>query len=329
MRIIEGWRLVAAGFMSIIGCDTTEGVTPTTGLTNSTRKNLKTPIHPRVASPPVLGALLSLFTLWSMSGQRPQRPTMRYEFASIKRSAPGRGGFVCGPRSSPVQFTLEACPLDRLVVMAFGLGPHELQAGPAWISSESYTITAKSLRPANPLDQYALLQSPLEDRIGLKWHWGKKDAQVYLVAASDRGLKLSRTAAGSCVPFDEKSGPPAPQPGKPPSCGLTLMPQVQDGKGLRIDVTGTTMPRFLANLRILVGRPLVDNTPKPFDIHIKFARDGSLASGGLSDGAAETNEPSGLPNIFTVLRELGLNIKAGKAPMDVFVIDRIQRPTDN
>jgi uncharacterized protein (TIGR03435 family) len=279
-----------------------------------------------------IGTLLALAAPGCVFGQRPQPGTQRYEVASIKRSAPGRSGYGCGYKSSPLQLTLEACPLDRLIVMAFGLGPHELQGGPAWISSESYTITAKSLRPANPVEQYGMLQPLFEDRFRLKWHWGKKDSPVYFVTASERGLKVSPTAPGSCVPFDEKSGPPPPpQPGKPPSCGLMLFPVIQDGKGLGIDATGTTMPRFLGGLRVFVGRPLINNTAfrKTFDVHIKFARDGSLAAGGLPDEASDTNDPSGLPNIFTALRGLGLNIKAGKAPVEVFVIDSVQRPSDN
>jgi uncharacterized protein (TIGR03435 family) len=279
----------------------------------------------------IIGVLFALAVPGCVFGQRPRPPAQRYEVASIKRSASDKNGFGCGYKSSPLQLTLEACPLDRLIVMAFGLGPHELQGGPAWISAESYTITAKSLRPANSIDQYGMLQPLLEDRFRLKWHWGKKESSVYFVTASDRGLKLSPTAPGSCVPFDEKSGPPPPQPGKLPSCGLSLFPQVQDGKGLGIDVTATTMQMFLGGLRIFVGRPLIDNTgfKNTFDVHIKFARDGSLAAGGLPDAPSDANEPSGLPNIFTALRGLGLNIKSGKAPMDVFVVDNVQRPSDN
>ncbi len=244
---------------------------------------------------PAAGAFLALALPSCSFGQRPQPGTLRYEVASIKRSAPDKNGFGCGYKPSPLQLTLEACPLDRLIVMAFGLGPHELQGGPAWISTESYTITGRSLRPAKPMEQYGMLQPVLEDRFKLKWHWGKKDSPVYLVTASNRGLKLSPTASGSCVPFNEKSGPPPPpEPGKPPSCGLTLFPVIQDGKGLGIDVTGTTMPRFLGGLRVFVGRPMVDNTgfTRTFDVHIKFARDGSLASGGLPDAPSGTSEPS-------------------------------------
>jgi len=66
--------------------------------------------------------------------------------------------------------------------------------------------SARSLRPAKPLDQYAMAQPLIEDRFKLKWRWGKKDAPVYIVTASARGLKVSPTARGSCRPFDEKAG---------------------------------------------------------------------------------------------------------------------------
>jgi uncharacterized protein (TIGR03435 family) len=91
------------------------------------------------------------------------------------------------------------------------------------------------------------------------------------------------------------------------------------------------MSSLASHLAALLGRPVVDNTgfTAIFDIHLKFARDSSLAFGGLPDQAGQSADTSDHPNIFTAIRSLGLNITPGKGPVDVFVIDSVQKPTEN
>jgi uncharacterized protein (TIGR03435 family) len=55
-----------------------------------------------------------------------------------------------------------------------------------------------------------------------------------------------------------------------------------------------------------------------FDIDLKWAPDGIVV------GAPE------LPSLFTALEEeLGLKLDSGKASIEVLVIDRIERPSEN
>ena len=81
----------------------------------------------------------------------------------------------------------------------------------------------------------------------------------------------------------------------------------------------------------LLGRPVIDETgfTGTFDVHLKVARDSIPAMSGSPGGLAPANEPSGLPDIFTAIRSLGINVEAGKALIDVFVIDSVRRPSEN
>ena len=91
------------------------------------------------------------------------------------------------------------------------------------------------------------------------------------------------------------------------------------------------MSSLASHLAALLGRPVVDNTgfTSIFDIHLKFARDSSLAFGGRPDEPGQSADPSGRPNIFTAIRSLGINITPGKGPVDVFIVDSVQRPLEN
>jgi uncharacterized protein (TIGR03435 family) len=264
-------------------------------------------------------------------------PDPKFDVAVIKPTAPDGAQHSCGPpfgaQPGPLQYVLLDCTVRELVGRSWSLRKFEffVAAEPAWISSAHYDITAKSAAPVNPMQHDKMLQPLLEERFHLKWHREKRQLPVYFLTAAKGGVKLTATAAGSCIPWDRKSPPPFPMPGKPPTCDYILMPGTPDRLGLGMEGTGVPMSSFASHLTDLLGRPVIDNTGFAgiFDIHIKFARDSSLAFGGVPDQPGQAAETSGLPNIFTAIRALGLNIVAGKGPVDVFVIDSVQRPSEN
>jgi uncharacterized protein (TIGR03435 family) len=87
------------------------------------------------------------------------------------------------------------------------------------------------------------------------------------------------------------------------------------------------MATLASHLTDLLGRPVVDKTgfTESFDFDLKFE-----SAPGLAPRPANAANPSDLPDISTALQDqLGLKVKSAKAPVEVIVIDRIERPTDN
>ena len=75
------------------------------------------------------------------------------------------------------------------------------------------------------------------------------------------------------------------------------------------------------------GRIVVDTTGLlgGFDLELEFTPDPS-AAGGQPAAVSDTN----LPSLFTALEEqLGLKLVPERRPVEVLVIDRVERPTDN
>lgn len=99
------------------------------------------------------------------------------------------------------------------------------------------------------------------------------------------------------------------------------------GRGL-IDVVGVTMPRLIFILSDTLGRAVVDKTgfTGTFDAHLEFTPD--EGTGNVPGQAATVDLPG--PSIFTALQEqLGLRLEPAKGPVEVLVIDHVERPSEN
>jgi uncharacterized protein (TIGR03435 family) len=99
-----------------------------------------------------------------------------------------------------------------------------------------------------------------------------------------------------------------------------------------LEVGGATMEEFAG--RILsgqAGRPVVDKTGLTgrYDLHLEYTRDDSVRLNGMSQPVPPPSDSAG-PSIFTALQEqLGLKLSPDKAPLNVVVIDAVQKPTEN
>jgi uncharacterized protein (TIGR03435 family) len=149
------------------------------------------------------------------------------------------------------------------------------------------------------------------------------------LARSDRKLGARiKTASTDCDAVmndmlkSVRSGGPPPQapllPDGSPACGMRFGPDSAFRAG------GITMPLFAQNLSGPAGRIVVDKTglSGTFDLVVEYAPDPG------APGAPPTD--ANTPGIFTALEEqLGLKLQAERGPIEVLVIDRVERPTEN
>lgn len=92
------------------------------------------------------------------------------------------------------------------------------------------------------------------------------------------------------------------------------------------DVPLSELVRLLVNQ---LHRPVIDRSSLKgtFDIHLACAGTNPLAASPL--GLADVPTDSG-PTIFDALQEqLGLKLESAKGPVEVLVIDSVQKPTEN
>jgi uncharacterized protein (TIGR03435 family) len=95
---------------------------------------------------------------------------------------------------------------------------------------------------------------------------------------------------------------------------------LQMGKG--IWSRGATIRHLAGGLTIELGQPVVDQTniKGNYDFKLQFDDGAEVASPGSS---------TSLGSAFTALHEIGLKLQAQKVPIEVLVIDSVEKPSAN
>ena len=80
-----------------------------------------------------------------------------------------------------------------------------------------------------------------------------------------------------------------------------------------------------------VDRPVIDETGLKglYNFRLAWAKEDRPIPNGTAVGTVEPNNPNDAPSIFTALQELGLKLEARKAPVEVLVVDHIEKPSAN
>jgi uncharacterized protein (TIGR03435 family) len=249
-----------------------------------------------------------------------------FEVASVKPTASADGRALL--QAVPGRLLMTNLALRRLILIAYGVQDYQLVGDPAWLGAEHYDIQAKADGNVSVQQMEGpMLQALLEERFRMKVHRETRQLPAYELTVLKSGAKLTASKEGSCVTYAVDSPPPAPAPGAPRTnyCGARIG---VEGLNRTLEGQGVTMAVFAANLsrtyNSSLGRNVIDGTALAgaFDVHLKWAIEA------LSDGAAAADATG--PSIFTALQEqLGLKLESTKGPVEVVVVDHIEKASVN
>lgn len=279
----------------------------------------------RVRISPLLITSLCVTQAWAQpTAVRPQ-----FEVASIKLNTNCGTRRNGGSSPSPGRADMNCTSVGDMIQSAYGRwanGPHPnpkpliVVGAPEWVDTDLYDIGAKAEDNA-PLDRMygPMMQTLLEDRFKLKVHREAREMPVYALTVAKGGIKMTRLPEGSCVIFDINHLPTADQPPRK-FCGRQT--SKSEAGGLTLDAYGMSMRDFSEGpLSAKLDRPVIDETRLTgmFDFHVKFSPDESPSTPELA-----------APSIFTALQQqLGLKLESTRGPVQVLVIDHVERPSAN
>lgn len=234
-----------------------------------------------------------------------------FEVATIKPSQPDRPGKGFGVRGSHFN-TLNTSLLD-LITFAYGVQQKQVLNAPDWVSSDKWDIEAQPDVPGSPnRDQLrSMVQKLLADRFELKFHKEKKELSAYVLSVAKDGPKMTKNDSGGQLP------------------GLFF-------RGLSpvtLPVQNATMEDFTELLQTAVlDRPVVDQTGLSgrWNFLLKWTADESQFAGMGVKVDPPKDAADAPPPLFTAIQEqLGLKLDAGKAQVEVLVLDKVEKPSAN
>jgi uncharacterized protein (TIGR03435 family) len=255
---------------------------------------------------PLAALLLCLFGL-PRTALHAQDPRPSFEVASVKENKSGvRGSY---DRSTPGGFKARNALLKNIVRSAYEIQQQaELSGGPSWIASARFDIDAKAPGEAAKPQIHLMLQSLLAERFKLAVHHENKEMAVYFLVLAKGGSKLRDLKGPGSI--------------KPPNPDMHRLGGIGSLRGL---------VNFLSNLS---GRPVIDKTglTGSYDYHMElpqedFPKEDFPAL--TPDGAIRASAAAGAAVFAAMEQQLGLKLESAKAPVDVLVIDHVEKPSEN
>lgn len=206
-------------------------------------------------------------------------------------------------------------PISILIATAYNLplGSKRILGGPDWTNDnvDQYEIQAKidtsqfaamqKMTPLQQREQVALMeQSLLADRFKLNVHFETREMPAYALILAKGGAKLTPAQSNEANRLSSLDGE----------------------HGTVLTAKAETLDQLVHSPLLLGGALIVDQTglKGAYDFTMTYQRYQ------LAAGPSETDAPS----LFTAIQEqLGLRLVPIKSPVEVIVIDHIEKPTEN
>jgi uncharacterized protein (TIGR03435 family) len=226
-----------------------------------------------------------------------------------------------------------ALALVDYIAMAYHVKNNQV-IGPDWLGGPKFDITAKLPEGATLAQAPEMMGALLAERFGLKLHRDTKEFPVYALTLGKGPLKLKESAPDPAAPVA-----PVAQ-----NVDVTVSGS-KKGQGADVDLGGgssissavgriegkrVTIPQLLSSMERFLDRPVVDMTGLTgrYDVTIQYSLEElrnvlrtTGAGRSIPDSAADQFPGS----IAESLQSLGLKLEARKAPLQVLVIDHLEK----
>jgi uncharacterized protein (TIGR03435 family) len=255
-------------------------------------------------------------TAWVIPEPPPQPKPMPadanpvFEVATIKPARPDEQGRAF--RLNGREFSTVNTSVSDLINFAYGLHAKQITGGPPWMETDKYDLLAKPDIDGRPNDKQlkSMVAKLLTDRFKLTFHRDKKELSVYAITVAKGGSKLTKSD-------DNSNGVP--------SLFFRGLGNLPARNATMADLAGVLQTAVL-------DRPVVDQTglgTARFDFQLMWTPD-EFQFAGLGVKPPPPSDKDTAPDLFTAFQqELGLKLESTRAPVDVVVVDHVERPSEN
>jgi uncharacterized protein (TIGR03435 family) len=233
--------------------------------------------------------------------------------ADVHVSAKSRMPSMAAGGLRGTRYLVRQATMVDLISLAYNIDNDKILAGPIWLDSDRFDVSARAPAGSTPEQAQLMLQALLAERFGLKLRKDSKELPGFVLSMGSGKPKM-KPAADASAPTScqgqPQTAPPSPD---------TIPQQVVDCHSISMD-----------DLARIAGQVASVNTPGTglnktgldgkWDFTIKWTPTGLLARAG-ADGVS----------IFDAVdKQLGLKLEAGKVPVPVIFVDSVnEAPTPN
>jgi uncharacterized protein (TIGR03435 family) len=251
----------------------------------------------------VIAALMS--ASFARTQDKPARLTFDVATVRPSKQADRNGGIKALPGGNG--YTAQNIPVKLMISLMYRVPMRQITGGPDWLDSDRYNVEARVERSYSIDDLHIMYQNLLADRFNLKFHIETKEGPVYALMLDTPGSKLKINESPQDYKIPMNFGP-------------------EGAVGIRVPMPYLCW--WLGQQLQNSGRPVIDLTglDKNYDFTLSFMPE-------LPPDVSRDNlspEVRDRPSLFDALKQqLGLKLVAQKGPVDHYVIDHIDRPSDN
>jgi uncharacterized protein (TIGR03435 family) len=282
--------------------------------------------------------------------QPPADPS--FEVASVKSNrteAPATTLFPLGPGDAYAanggRFRATNQPLITYLRFAYRLGPGDLLDLPRWVYNERFDIETRANGEPTKDQMRLMMRSLLKDRFKFAVHTEQQTQAIFdleLARPGRTGPQLRAHHTEECVaPIEPQFTTLSPSQPARRSSSIFQLPTLPCGSTgfVTIGAPGGDRVRIVGN-----GEPMdriaeaLKSPPTGIDRHIRDRTglsgtfDLSLEWSVVSDAvqAPITLQDDMPPRFLEALKtQLGLTLSSTRGPVDILVVDRVERPTEN
>ena len=208
-----------------------------------------------------------------------------------------------GNKFGPDSMRWTNTPLKILIEQVYRLKDYQVLGGPAWMDSDRWDIDAKAAAPASLDENMKMLGTLLADRFQLRFHRETRQLPVYRLTVAKGGPKLAQA----------KEQDANHRWGTTPGPGSLLM-------------NGASMQEFAWWLSTELNQPIVESTSLTgrYDLKLEWVQDDTQTPDADASPAAAR-----LPIFGAMEFQLGLKLEPTKGPVEVLIVDHVERASAN
>jgi len=223
-----------------------------------------------------------------------------FEVASVRPAQSGRESTTV----EPGVVTMRNTRLSACIRWAYGVQDYQL-SGPTWINDARFDIVAKAGEAAKDADLRLMMRTLLTDRFKLTFHRETKELPALVLTVGKNGHKLTPT---------EVEGTPTFKTGK-----------------MNLTGQGATISQLVEFIAGEIRQPLIDQTGLTGKFNY-FLDINAYVNEEMLKSAAPDGPPHEAASIIAqaMQAQLGLKVESKKMPIEMFVVDGMEKaPTEN